>query len=307
MLEGNFSPEGSPIINPFKRIKEGFKHFPWPRSRSARAGANEKHIPPAKGLPENPPIVQGDHYETKVESVEEDMMILCKQLKEPIENGEYGLFIGDDTSGRIPTLALKGFANFISEAFGREYVKTVFLQAGRYVPDQSVEDQFQKRVLPLIRQNSGKKALFITEHVLTGKSIQRLINMFQKYNIAIDIASLQIQRDTNGNLPFRDNPGFSSRIFEGRPDMKYATRGNSIRNELQPVGIYGEESLSGIRKRVPVSRSSTGSRVATARRDVKRLVDRIVTTVYYQLFIINKIGKLLRSQDYFGVNCVIGF
>lgn len=282
MSEGNFFSEGSPIINPFKKIREGLKHFPWQRSRFVKEGTSEKHLPPAKGLPENPPVLQGDHYETKVESAEEDMVILCKQLKEPIENGEYGLFIGDDTSGRIPTLALKGFADFISEAFGREYVKTVFLQAGRYVPDQVLEDQFQKRILPLIRQNSGKKALLITEHVLTGKSIQRLINMFQRYNVAIDIASLQIQRDTNGNLPFRDNPGFSSRVFEGRPDTRYASRGSSIRNELQPVGIYGEESLSGIRKRVPVNRSSTGSMVVAARRDVQRLISRIATAVYYQ-------------------------
>lgn len=280
MLEGNFSPEGNPI-SPFKKIAEKFKHFPWQRSSSTRVGTNEKHIPPTKGLPENPPVLQGNHYETKVESVEEDMTILCKQLKEPIENGEYGLFIGDDTSGRIPTLALKGFADFISEVFGREYVKTVFLQAGRYVPDQVVEDQFQKRILPLMRQNSGKKALLITEHVLTGKSIQRLINMFQRYNVAIDIASLQIQRDPNGNLPFKNNPGFSSLVFEGRPDMRYASRGSSIRNELQPVGIYGEESLSGIRKRVPVSRHKDPM-VAAARHDVQRLVSRIVNAVYYQ-------------------------
>lgn len=235
------------------------------------------------GLPEKPPVDLGV-YETVVGEIEGSMLKIASEVKSHLMSTDYSCIVGDDTSARIPTLVLKGFADFISDIEGKEHITTIFIQAGRKVSDSTVEEQFQQRILPIMAKIPNKKALLVTEHVQTGKSITRLLKLFKKFGIPVDIASLQIQRTKEGQFPFEAE---NALVFEGEPDTNYVTRSGYLGSELKPPQIWGKPEISGIDYHyqfVPIARFNPDAQttVNAARRDTQRMVNRIVSSLYYQ-------------------------
>ena len=82
-------------------------------------------------IPTNKPnLEKSDEREVvfkEVAELELPIKIIIEKIRPRIENGEYGLIIGDDASGRIPTLILGNFIRKTSEQKGLDKPNIVFI------------------------------------------------------------------------------------------------------------------------------------------------------------------------------------
>lgn len=137
-----------------------------------------------KGIPE-------EVYKTEVSTLEEPLLKIAQELKPHLEAGEYSLIIGDDTSGRLPTLVVHNLADYISEHQNLPKLPTVFVQAGRKIGykhlKKQVEDLKNRYKVP-----QTSRALVVTESVSSGESINILLDELLTAGIATDLVSVVI-------------------------------------------------------------------------------------------------------------------
>ena len=125
-----------------------------------------------------------------IKEIEVPMIKALGELRPSIEAERHGLIIGDDISGRVPTLAVREYASLVLVPKGKLAPPTVFLQDKTAVNVESLETQLQKRVLPFTSKGSFEKALYVTEYVQRGRKLERIMNLFKKYNIPFDLLVL---------------------------------------------------------------------------------------------------------------------
>ncbi len=110
---------------------------------------------------------------------------------------EYDTIIGDDVSGRLPTLVIADLARKKRSQMELPSPQIFFINAGSNVTDF---DKSQK-TLPLIRDlikkhaSNDRKILIVTEYVATGDSISILADEFRKQNLKPDLCILDSSYD----------------------------------------------------------------------------------------------------------------
>lgn len=211
-------------------------------------------------------------YRTLVASLEKPMFKICDELKPGFENQDYGIIVGDDTSGRVPTLAVKGVSDYISEKVGAEKVPTVFLQAGTKVNDEDIVEQLKARVLPSKDKLGGKKALIVTEYIQSGKSINRLMNIFSTHGVSFDVVSISV----------------SSELDLAKLNMPEGSK--LVLGEITPYSqsFWKRPELSGLSRKVDSSASVqrikdnpyVRDRVVRVRQDLPLLVKNVTDHIY---------------------------
>ncbi|MBI4097936.1 MAG: hypothetical protein HY426_02750 [Candidatus Levybacteria bacterium] len=216
-------------------------------------------------------------YNTEVSTLEEPLTKILSELKPNFEQEEYGLILGDDTSGRLPTLIIKGVADYISLLMQREKIPTVFIQAGRSVSTEDVERQFEERVLVEIAKHPDKKVLLVTDYIQTGTTINRLTSFFEKHNVAFDLVALSEERTGHASsfsLPLDSIP------YIADEDSQFYLR-DKLDSKPAPE-IWAKEHLTGL-KREPAGvsrRTDYRKYVIAARQDVKMVISKIIGNLY---------------------------
>lgn len=146
-----------------------------------------------KALSETP--TQSPEKEVKISGtiaeLEQPLRTIIEKIKPKIEAGEYGLFIGDDVSGRVPTIILGKIINAIYEARGFEKSKIIFIP-GKLSSKTSTEEKLDK-YLAKLGFDRKKKILIITDTVYTGKSLNTLVNLIHKLNLDCNIATIGLE------------------------------------------------------------------------------------------------------------------
>lgn len=185
---------------------------------------------------------EAEYKHEEIESIRKPFLSLVEKLKESIDAETYDTLIGDDASGRIPTLALR---NVMAERMrqvhpnlspeeDRERLKTYFVAGGRINTNTEGLKEFFEKIKPTVK----KRALFVTEYIATGESMKRIGEILEKEQIPFDIATLGFVVD------------------------QYAQREEEVRNFLVrhkifsgeytgPTGtpdIYGAHRLAGVEK-----------------------------------------------------------
>lgn len=214
----------------------------------------------------------GPEYHTLVSSIEEPMTKICTELKPRFESGEYSIIVGDDTSGRIPTLVIREFARVVSRETGAGIPPAVFLQPGRMVADEDLESQFEKRVKPLAIDKHAKKALIVTDYVYRGTTLNRLSNIFRNSSLNFDVVVLRMFNE------------FDKEKLD-LPETSLLIVGDIL---PYPPDIWRKTYLTGltrvvdIRDRVEVVKKNlhTRIRVGQAREDVHLLIHKIAQQLY---------------------------
>lgn len=232
-------------------------------------------------------VVNQEKYETlDIPTIEKPLRVLVGQLKNNFENGTYALLIGDDTSGRIPTLIMKNVSDVVTQKRGLPILPTVFVQAGRYLNDEQVQKQIEDLRIRYGSTMQGKKALLITDYIRSGGTLKRLAEIFSENNLRFDVATL----DTDQSEEEYRQQGIIS------PDTNVFS-GNSGAEHRQPViwrhsGLVGIEphsessinrggglKIEGLRlKKSPTARTLMGE----ARRDAKRISAKLIQELYPQ-------------------------
>jgi hypothetical protein len=212
-----------------------------------------------------------------IESIESDAEMLVRSLKRAIDSGEYDTLIGDDASGRIPTLVLwnvmkervkKMHPDWSTEK-QREASQVYFVAGGRTQFNSGELSNFFDQT----RDKIKKKALLVTEYVQSGKTIYRLAKLLEDSGIPFDVAALRFSMLNDLDKKALDL--FSRhKIFKGYASPK------------APVPrIYGAHELSGVFKSTGPSAHSVPLRNTTdnlemAREDAKTMAEIILKRVW---------------------------
>jgi hypothetical protein len=214
-------------------------------------------------------------YKTSVGSMEKPMVRLCEQLKPRFEAGTYSLIIGDDTSGRLPTLGIRGFSRHISSKIGSSNLPVVFLQASRRLAASAVELQIDKRVMPYLKPAEDKgRVLIVTDFIQHGATMRRLGELLLSRGVDFDIAVMRCARTPQADALQGDLPQ-GTEVFVGeevdwnepeissRPDMTGLKRAMLEDGSVHVVRAMGKVNNPLI--------------VDLARKDVDILVDRLIS------------------------------
>ncbi len=184
-----------------------------------------------------------ERAETAIKELRKPIQQILQQLSTRINRGEYTLIIGDDASGRIPTLIFKEVINDVYNEKRRENPKTLFFagsgrrgimsQEKRKEKEEKLEDWLQNRHFS--QKSDGQKALIVTDLITSGNSLEPLCSALKKNNMDFDIATI-----TNHAGNSKDKKEISEKlggeIFDGQSNT--------------PL-IYGKPSLSGVTKNPP--------------------------------------------------------
>lgn len=148
------------------------------------------------------PSAEAEYKHEEIEAIRKPFFSLVEKLKEDIDAETYDVLIGDDASGRIPTVALRNLMTErmrqahpdMSQEEDREALKTYFVAGGRISTNTEKLEEFFAKIKPTVK----KRALFVTEHIGSGESAKRIGEMLENANIPFDIATLSITIDEHG-------------------------------------------------------------------------------------------------------------
>ncbi len=104
-------------------------------------------------------------FQTEVGSMEPALKTLLGQLKERLSSNEYYLLLGDDTSGRLPSLTLKKVIDHINATKDRQAIPLAYVQAGRYMPHEKVYARIKDILQRFQPSTPNQKILIITDFI----------------------------------------------------------------------------------------------------------------------------------------------
>lgn len=256
------------------------------------------------------------YHREELEEIESLIESLTRQLGPQFIEGTYPIMIGEDSSGRIPALALSGVAQKINPS---EKISTFFLAGSRFlegeakdikkqlIKDYLVKLELDKKLLP------KQKVLLVTDMIDTGKSMIPLSEALHEMSIPFDIATCKLfdhdELDPENILTEKEREyfdNFSKKTYEGTWEegvygpFKYSDRysidtekvfgtnvfAGSISSDPLKLYYIGSKKSSGVvkdPKEVLSQRSPdySGPIVREAREDTKTIIE-TVTKNYFK-------------------------
>jgi hypothetical protein len=207
--------------------------------------------------------------------------------------GEYQLIIGDDASGRIPTLIISGVAKEVSREKGVPAPKTVFFAGSRDTRWTAVDKKtnamagfLEEHVKNInagetVADNNAlpiERALIVTDMIDTGKSLLPLAKALEQRGIEYDIATIgthgQIAHDWKSVAD-----KFNGRIITGGQGVPTIYR-QHLKGGVKNMGLFGDAVFA--KPYIMHDFNKEGEYVAkhdivnAAREDVTRIVGNIV-------------------------------
>ncbi len=146
-----------------------------------------------------------ERREKAVFELKEPLERILTQLRKEIEKGSIQLLIGDDTSGRVPTMVLRQVLAKLYESKGMNPPATVFMNGpggGRLQNDQEKKvrvdliKDFLSRCKKIGRFTlpSGSKAFLVTEVIKSGKSLVPVLEACKELSIPCEVISIGRER-----------------------------------------------------------------------------------------------------------------
>lgn len=124
------------------------------------------------------------------------MATLLDQMKEYIRNDEYGFIVGDDTSGRVPTLLIAKAINAYRTELNLKKLPVVFIEGTKRPHTKEQIQSFTARARFLNGIPAGKRALIVTERVGGGNNVRSIMERVRDLGFATDVATLGGARNT---------------------------------------------------------------------------------------------------------------
>lgn len=190
---------------------------------------------------------------TEIRALEKPMMNILDQMREKIDVRQYDSILGDDASGRIPTLILSRTIKNIYKKRGQKEIPAFFVAAGGSGSDPTFFSEvggpvgdpgtYEKRLAAIekyireLKEKLGKRVLVMTDFIDTGATIANLGRILKKQNIKFDVASVAITSKFN-----RSDLPSDARLFIGGKERWISGLFSIF---FQPK-IYGKSRLSGL-------------------------------------------------------------
>lgn len=228
---------------------------------------------------------------------------LIEELSEPLRNGEYSSIFGDDVTGRIPALIIGEVANRLADDHTRPHPARFFYAGGspgnstisqtiklaveletgdpqyssegvRHIElvdrekEEEIRDQHLTEYLSRIQPQIGDRTLLVNDHIVWGRTIDRMARILHGKGVAFDIATLGSDGDLQTFIDARAGlPEFQGvKWFSGGDQSEwgvldnrdYSPKENKLR---QQIGVE-KDWLQPISKRAP---NFDGATVSAAR------------------------------------------
>lgn len=237
-----------------------------------------------EGNKKSEPALEKNQYNFEaIANLEEPIYsLLKKNLKKSIDKGEYNVLIGDDASGRIPTLIFRKImlnrldklrSNLKSEE--RDKLLQTYFVAGSANSDneKEVTDFFRK-----ISSGDKYKALLVTEFMGSGESMEKMTRGLEEAGIQCDAAVLGTE---NSEMGYRIK----------YPEMFSRHRFYMIDTSGASILIYNRPTLAGVKKMFPKNAHAEPVRkfeefnnaqddIIKAREDVDKIAKVVLKTVW---------------------------
>ncbi len=200
------------ILNTEKEKENVINDSPAPAKLEGRLPNSEEPLFPEDS--ENRELIRED-----IQQMKEPARRILEQIRAQIENGEYQLLIGDDVSGRLPTLLFREIINGIYREKGRDEIPTRFIAGTAHYGDSSSygnerEQEKKTTISELIVKTREEistlnKVLILTDAIESGRSLQPVVEVLNEMGINFDIASLALMEDPEKNPEKED---FTTRL-----------------------------------------------------------------------------------------------
>jgi len=211
---------------------------------------------------------------------------IIEQLQERIEKGEYGIIVGDDASGRVPTLILGGFLKRIYEVKKIPLPKIIFIPGGQKQTPVFVEQL--RRHLENFGFTGQSRVLIVTEFIATGYTLGTLSRGLKTLGFEFDIATIGLFEEQNEKM--RGELGIDTLVVSGEYER---VSGGTL--NFTPL-IYKDKFMTGVKKvwkekrphsvpvklqnffggTTPEQKKSVQNKINQARKDTGVLVDKLV-------------------------------
>lgn len=178
--------------------------------------------------------------------------IIIDKIKSRIENGEYGLIIGDDASGRVPALIPGNFIKKVSESKGLDKPDIIFIPGKPYllpILDRTVNVPKLEKYLSKYEITKDKRILIVTDTVLSGNSLAVLVRLLGEIGFTCDIATVGVETEEK-DVADRNKKLQNFEVISGEYHNEDSHMPNTPR-------IYKEKTLSGVTKKVGQTKSTT--------------------------------------------------
>jgi hypothetical protein len=119
------------------------------------------------------------------------------ELKDAILNGTYAVLVGDDRSGRIPTLILRGVISHVNTALGRPSLPAIFVNGRNWGLSDPDRDRLLREMSKLSQASDNPKALIVTEYIDQGGHAKSIGEVIHQANAAYDIFAVGRRRSIN--------------------------------------------------------------------------------------------------------------
>lgn len=193
----------------------------------------------------------------KISYLEGSLKVVVEQI---LSNGnEYDLILGDDTSGRIPTLIVGKVLNVINKTKGKRSMPIRFA-SGNHVHDELPE--ILKR-LP----DKPKRVLIVTDHMYSGFTMSQFGFILETRQLPYDIACSHSSSDAN---TYKKN-GFIANdtvIFFG----EFGSSSPMIYDQIHLTGLHRQNQKDLRVNRDPQVRESMVKARAVVQATTQRLV-----------------------------------
>jgi len=139
---------------------------------------------------------------------------LLLELKEKIT--DYDTILCDDTSGRLPSRFLKYLMDAKHEQENKNPIRLKFVASGK--TNNPDFDKIHEFVKAKKEEENWGKVLIVTDHIFTGKSMEKLTDILEEENIDFDIASVTVwreKRDPGYQFDPCQNPKILKRLYFG--------------------------------------------------------------------------------------------
>ncbi len=180
-----------------------------------------------------------EHIHKIISELHEPIRKMLEPIMENIEGGEYQLLIGDDASGRIPTLIVRTIINSIYAKNGHASIPTRFIAGTRHyrtLLQQEYADAKKAKVAQYIEELHAlmpdvTNALIVTDTISSGNSLLPVTESLKESGIHYDIAAVGVEDYEYNREILQEKLG--AFVFSGSDWMP---------------SIYGEHDISGVTK-----------------------------------------------------------
>lgn len=198
-------------------------------------------------MPETTSILEGQPGREgveiqEIEGLREPIKNLLVQLRDDIEAGNYAMIVGDDASGRIPTLIFREVLGEIYQEKDLPVPKTLFF-AGEAFFDPGLEAKRVRDLKELLEKNQvrqlvgEKKVLVVSDTLVTGMHLKPVTRALQDMEAEFDIAV----------VGFRAS--YRTGDVEGaRQSLQQALGGRIVFGSSRTPKIWSEYKYGGVQK-----------------------------------------------------------